>query len=69
MLAVRQVSKYDDLQRKYDVIFIHNQNLIVDISKCTAANMFYKNHEKDFNKVIDTLREDLFELKKTVSRK
>ncbi|MFS7952322.1 hypothetical protein Hanom_Chr07g00605621 [Helianthus anomalus] len=26
-------SKYDDLQSKYDVTFIHNQSLIVDLSK------------------------------------
>ncbi|MFS7928978.1 hypothetical protein Hanom_Chr04g00327131 [Helianthus anomalus] len=62
-------SKYDDLRSKHDVAFIHNQNLIVDLSKCTEANIFHKNHEKDFKKVIATLKEDLSELKKTVSRK
>ncbi|KAJ0586966.1 hypothetical protein HanIR_Chr04g0157781 [Helianthus annuus] len=31
--------------------------------------MFHKNHEKDFKKVIDTLKEDNSELKKMVSRK
>ena len=31
--------KYDDLQSKYYLTFIHNQNLIVDLSKCTKANM------------------------------
>ncbi|MFS8001677.1 hypothetical protein Hanom_Chr13g01193161 [Helianthus anomalus] len=61
--------KYDDLQRKYDVTFIHNQHLIVDLSKCTEANMFHKNHEKEFKKVINTLKEDNTELKKTTSRK
>ncbi|KAJ0755596.1 putative transcription factor interactor and regulator CCHC(Zn) family [Helianthus annuus] len=62
-------SKYDDLQSKYDVTFIHNQSLIVDLAKCTEANLFHKNHEKEFKKVIDTLKEDKTELIKTVSRK
>ncbi|KAJ0887609.1 putative transcription factor interactor and regulator CCHC(Zn) family [Helianthus annuus] len=61
--------KYDDLQSKYDVTFIHNQSLIVDLAKCTEANLFHKNHEKEFKKVIDTLKEDKTKLVKTVSRK
>ncbi|KAJ0894397.1 putative transcription factor interactor and regulator CCHC(Zn) family [Helianthus annuus] len=59
----------DDLQSKYDVTFIHNQSLILDLSKCTEANLFPKNHEKEFKKVNDTLREDKTELVETVSRK
>ena len=59
-------SKYDDLQSKYDVTFIHNQSLIVDLAKFTEANLFHKNHDKEFKKVIDTLREDKTELVKTV---
>ncbi|KAJ0587307.1 hypothetical protein HanIR_Chr04g0161701 [Helianthus annuus] len=51
-------SKYDDLQSKYDVTFIHNQSLIVDLSKCKKANMFYENHEKEFKTMIDNLRKD-----------
>ncbi|KAJ0510780.1 hypothetical protein HanIR_Chr11g0544561 [Helianthus annuus] len=49
-------SKYDDLQNKYDVTFIHNQHLIVDLSKCTEANMFRENYEKEFKKIIETLK-------------
>ncbi|KAF5784489.1 hypothetical protein HanXRQr2_Chr11g0520101 [Helianthus annuus] len=62
-------SKHDALQEKYDVTFIHNQKLTVDLSKCTEANMFYENHEKEFKSVIETLKKDKTELTKMVSRK
>ncbi|KAJ0873152.1 putative transcription factor interactor and regulator CCHC(Zn) family [Helianthus annuus] len=62
-------SKHEALQEKYDVIFIHNQKLTVDLSKCTEANMFYENHEKDFKSVIEKLKKDKTELTKMVSRK
>ncbi|KAJ0483664.1 hypothetical protein HanIR_Chr13g0667231 [Helianthus annuus] len=47
-------SKHEALQEKYDVTFIHNQKLTVDLSKCTEANMFYENHEKEFKSMIET---------------
>ncbi|KAF5754543.1 putative transcription factor interactor and regulator CCHC(Zn) family [Helianthus annuus] len=62
-------SKHEALQEKYDVTFIHNQKLTVDLSKCTEANMFYENHEKEFKSVIETLKKDKTELTKMVSRK
>ncbi|KAM0019516.1 putative transcription factor interactor and regulator CCHC(Zn) family [Helianthus debilis subsp. tardiflorus] len=62
-------SKHEALQEKYDVTFIHNQKLTVDLSKCTEANMFYENHEKDFKSTIETLKKDKSELTKMVSRK
>ncbi|MFS8003647.1 putative transcription factor interactor and regulator CCHC(Zn) family [Helianthus anomalus] len=62
-------SKHEALQEKYDVTFIHNQKLTVDLSKCTEDNMFYENHEKDFKSVIEKLKKDKTELTKTVSRK
>ncbi|KAJ0877935.1 putative transcription factor interactor and regulator CCHC(Zn) family [Helianthus annuus] len=62
-------SKHDALQEKYDVTFLHNQKLTVDLSKCTEANMFYENHEKEFKSVIETLKKDKTELTKMVSRK
>ncbi|KAF5820025.1 putative transcription factor interactor and regulator CCHC(Zn) family [Helianthus annuus] len=62
-------SKHDALQEKYDVTFIHNQKLTVDLSKCTEANMFYENHEKEFKSVIEKLKKDKTELTKMVSRK
>ncbi|KAJ0882142.1 putative transcription factor interactor and regulator CCHC(Zn) family [Helianthus annuus] len=62
-------SKQEALQEKYDVTFIHNQKLTVDLSKCTEANMFYENHEKEFKSVIEKLKKDKTELTKMVSRK
>ncbi|KAF5785694.1 putative transcription factor interactor and regulator CCHC(Zn) family [Helianthus annuus] len=62
-------SKHEALQEKYDVTFIHNQKLTVDLSKCTEANMFYENHEKEFKSMIETLKKDKTELTKMVSRK
>ncbi|KAF5819271.1 hypothetical protein HanXRQr2_Chr02g0075741 [Helianthus annuus] len=62
-------SKHVALQEKYDVTFIHNQKLTVDLSKCTEANMFYENHEKEFKSVIEKLKKDKTELTKMVSRK
>ncbi|MFS7966685.1 hypothetical protein Hanom_Chr09g00776691 [Helianthus anomalus] len=62
-------SKYDDLQSKYDVTFIHNQSLIVDLSKCTEANIFHKNHENEFKKIINTLKEDKSEQTKNGFKK
>ncbi|KAJ0604247.1 putative transcription factor interactor and regulator CCHC(Zn) family [Helianthus annuus] len=62
-------SKHEALQDKYDVTFIHNQKLTVDLSKCTEANMFYENHEKEFKSVIEKLKKDKTELTKMVSRK
>ncbi|KAJ0887806.1 putative transcription factor interactor and regulator CCHC(Zn) family [Helianthus annuus] len=62
-------SKHEALQEKYDVTFIHNQKLTVDLSKCTEANIFYENHEKDFKSVIEKLKKDKTELTKMVSRK
>ncbi|KAJ0905847.1 putative transcription factor interactor and regulator CCHC(Zn) family [Helianthus annuus] len=62
-------SKHEALQNKYDVTFIHNQKLTVDLSKCTEANMFYENHEKEFKSVIEKLKKDKTELTKMVSRK
>ncbi|MFS7984589.1 putative transcription factor interactor and regulator CCHC(Zn) family [Helianthus anomalus] len=62
-------SKHEALQDKYDVTSIHNQKLTVDLSKCTEANMFYENHEKEFKSVIKKLKKDKTELTKMVSRK
>ncbi|MFS7993620.1 putative transcription factor interactor and regulator CCHC(Zn) family [Helianthus anomalus] len=62
-------SKHEALQEKYDVTFIHNQKLTMDLSKCTEANMFYENHEKEFKSVIEKLKKDKTELTKMVSRK
>ncbi|KAM0065942.1 hypothetical protein Hdeb2414_s0002g00043181 [Helianthus debilis subsp. tardiflorus] len=62
-------SKHEALQEKYDVTFIHNQKLTVDLSKCKEANMFYENHEKEFKTMVETLRKDKTELTKMVSRK
>ncbi|KAJ0522767.1 putative transcription factor interactor and regulator CCHC(Zn) family [Helianthus annuus] len=57
-------SKHEALQEKYDVTFIHNQKLTVDLSKCTEANMFYENHEKEFKSIIEKLKKDKTELTK-----
>ncbi|KAL9999586.1 putative transcription factor interactor and regulator CCHC(Zn) family [Helianthus debilis subsp. tardiflorus] len=62
-------SKHEALEEKYDVTFIHNQKLTVDLSKCTEANMFYENHEKEFKSTIETLKKGKSELTKRVSRK
>ncbi|KAJ0931800.1 hypothetical protein HanPSC8_Chr04g0166121 [Helianthus annuus] len=62
-------SKHEALQEKYDVTFIHNQKLTMDLSKCTEANMFYENHEKEFKLVIEKLKKDKTELTEMVSRK
>ncbi|MFS7963820.1 hypothetical protein Hanom_Chr08g00742801 [Helianthus anomalus] len=40
--CVELSAKLSDFQSKYDVTFIYNQNLIVDLSKCTETNMFHK---------------------------
>ncbi|MFS8001900.1 hypothetical protein Hanom_Chr13g01195731 [Helianthus anomalus] len=62
-------SKYDDLQSKFDVTFIQNQHLIVDLTKCTEANMFREIYEKEFKKIIETLKKDKTDLTKMVSKK
>ncbi|MFS7994015.1 hypothetical protein Hanom_Chr12g01100881 [Helianthus anomalus] len=51
--------KLSDLESKYDLTFIHNQNLIVDLSKCTEANMVFKNREKEFKTITETLKKDI----------
>ncbi|MFS7981580.1 hypothetical protein Hanom_Chr10g00952651 [Helianthus anomalus] len=33
--CVELSAKLTELESKYDVTYIHNQNLIVDLSKCT----------------------------------
>ncbi|KAJ0843694.1 hypothetical protein HanRHA438_Chr15g0694101 [Helianthus annuus] len=62
-------SKHEALQNKYEVTNIHNQHLIVDLSKCTEANMFRENYEKELKKIIETLKKDKTELTKMYSRK
>ncbi|MFS8008992.1 hypothetical protein Hanom_Chr14g01279381 [Helianthus anomalus] len=62
-------AKLSELEGKYDLTFIHNQKLIVDLSKSTEANMILKKNEKEFKILIETLRKDLSEVTKIVSRK
>ncbi|MFS7927496.1 putative transcription factor interactor and regulator CCHC(Zn) family [Helianthus anomalus] len=57
-------AKWSELEGKYDVTFIHNLKLIVDLSKSTEANTCLKKNEKEFRNVIETLRKDLYEVKK-----
>ncbi|MFS7937952.1 hypothetical protein Hanom_Chr05g00433851 [Helianthus anomalus] len=61
--------KLSELERKFNLTFIHNQKLIVDLSKCTKANKVLKQHEKEFKTIIETLIKELSELKEIVSRK
>ncbi|MFS7926503.1 hypothetical protein Hanom_Chr04g00297811 [Helianthus anomalus] len=61
--------KLSELETKFKLTFNHNQHLIVDLSKCTDANMVLKQHEKEFKTIIETLKKDVSELTKTVSRK
>ncbi|MFS8004482.1 hypothetical protein Hanom_Chr13g01226371 [Helianthus anomalus] len=62
-------AKLSELEGKYDMTFIHNQKLIVDLSKSIEANMFLMKTEKEFKNAIETLRKDLSEVTKIVTTK
>ncbi|MFS7918772.1 hypothetical protein Hanom_Chr03g00205081 [Helianthus anomalus] len=60
--------KMSELESKFELTFNHNQHLIVDLSKCIKANMVLKRHEKELKTIIETLKKDVSDLTKIVSR-
>ncbi|KAJ0730747.1 hypothetical protein HanOQP8_Chr07g0243811 [Helianthus annuus] len=58
-----------DLKFGSEKIHSHNQNLVIELSKCKEANMALARNEKDFKDVIGTLKKSVSELTKTVFNK
>ncbi|KAJ0448029.1 hypothetical protein HanLR1_Chr00c0132g0717971 [Helianthus annuus] len=58
-----------DLKLESEKVHSHNQSLVIELSKCKEANMDLARNEKDFKSVIETLKESVSELTKTVFNK
>ncbi|KAF5804720.1 putative transcription factor interactor and regulator CCHC(Zn) family [Helianthus annuus] len=52
-------SIYADPKHESEMIRSHNQNLVVELSKCKEANMRLARNEKDFKSVIETLKKSV----------
>ncbi|KAJ0622205.1 putative transcription factor interactor and regulator CCHC(Zn) family [Helianthus annuus] len=61
--------KYAEKESQFEITQKHNQELIVDLSKATEANLFLTRNEKEFKETIASLRHDVSELQKAVLRK
>ncbi|KAJ0592424.1 putative transcription factor interactor and regulator CCHC(Zn) family [Helianthus annuus] len=61
--------EYAEKESLFDITHKHNQELIVDLSKATEANLFLTRNEKEFKETIASLKYDVSELQKAVLRK
>ncbi|KAF5774950.1 putative transcription factor interactor and regulator CCHC(Zn) family [Helianthus annuus] len=61
--------EYAEKESQFEITHKHNQELIVDLSKATKANLFLTRNEKEFKATIASLRHDVSELQKSVLRK
>ncbi|KAF5786234.1 hypothetical protein HanXRQr2_Chr10g0438401 [Helianthus annuus] len=61
--------EYAEKESLFEITHKHNQELIVDLSKATEANLFLTRNEKEFKATIASLKHDVSELQKVVLRK
>ncbi|KAJ0915577.1 putative transcription factor interactor and regulator CCHC(Zn) family [Helianthus annuus] len=61
--------EYAEKEIQFEITHKHNQELIVDLSKATEANLFLTRNEKEFKATIASLKHDVSELQKAVLRK
>ncbi|KAJ0938196.1 putative transcription factor interactor and regulator CCHC(Zn) family [Helianthus annuus] len=59
----------DEMKLELEKLHSHNQNLVVELSKCKEANMALTRNEKDFKSVIETLKKNVSEVNKVVHHK
>ncbi|KAF5775382.1 putative RNA-directed DNA polymerase [Helianthus annuus] len=58
-----------DMKLESEKIHSHNQNLVIELSKCKEANMALTRNEKEFKSVIETLKKNVSEVNKVVYHK
>ncbi|MFS8026577.1 putative transcription factor interactor and regulator CCHC(Zn) family [Helianthus anomalus] len=58
-----------DMKLESEKLHSHNQNLVIELSKCKEANMALTQNEKDFKSVIETLKKNVSEVNKVVYHK
>ncbi|MFS7987905.1 putative transcription factor interactor and regulator CCHC(Zn) family [Helianthus anomalus] len=58
-----------DMKLESEKLHSHNQNLVIELSKCKEANMALTRNEKDFKTVIETLKKNVSEVNKVVYHK
>ncbi|KAM0002892.1 putative RNA-directed DNA polymerase [Helianthus debilis subsp. tardiflorus] len=58
-----------EMKLELEKLHSHNQNLVIELSKCKEANMALTRKEKEFKSVIETLKKDVSEVNKVVYHK
>ncbi|KAJ0821761.1 putative RNA-directed DNA polymerase [Helianthus annuus] len=58
-----------EMKLESEKLHSHNQNLVVELSKCQEANMALTRNEKEFKSVIETLKKNVSEVNKVVYHK
>ncbi|KAM0038318.1 putative transcription factor interactor and regulator CCHC(Zn) family [Helianthus debilis subsp. tardiflorus] len=58
-----------DMKLESEKLHSHNQNLVIELSKCKEANMVLTQNEKEFKSVIETLKKSVSEVNKVVYHK
>ncbi|KAJ0579553.1 putative transcription factor interactor and regulator CCHC(Zn) family [Helianthus annuus] len=58
-----------DMKLESEKLHSHNQNLVIELSKCKEANMALTRNEKEFKSVIETLKKSVSEVNKVVYHK
>ncbi|KAJ0906607.1 putative transcription factor interactor and regulator CCHC(Zn) family [Helianthus annuus] len=58
-----------DMKLESEKLHSHNQNLLIELSKCKEANMALTQNEKEFKYVIETLKKSVSEVNKVVYHK
>ncbi|KAJ0954536.1 putative RNA-directed DNA polymerase [Helianthus annuus] len=58
-----------DVKLESEKLHSHNQNLVIELSKCQEANMALTRNEKEFKSVIETLKKNVSEVNKVVYHK
>ncbi|KAJ0510673.1 putative transcription factor interactor and regulator CCHC(Zn) family [Helianthus annuus] len=58
-----------EMKLESEKLHSHNQNLVVELSKCKEANMALTRNEKEFKSVIETLKKNVSEVNKVVYHK
>ncbi|KAJ0941619.1 putative RNA-directed DNA polymerase [Helianthus annuus] len=58
-----------EMKLESEKLHSHNQNLVIELSKCKEANMALTRNEKEFKSVIETLKKNVSEVNKVVYHK
>ncbi|KAJ0848981.1 putative transcription factor interactor and regulator CCHC(Zn) family [Helianthus annuus] len=58
-----------DMKLELEKLHSHNQNLVIELSKCKEANMALTRNKKEFKSVIETLKKSVSEVNKVVYHK